>query len=399
VTGQRVPVLASTDFERELERIDTEIAEIAEGALDLPLDTERATKFVHRLNARAALTGDLAELARVQDAIAAALPHLVNPADFYYLRAGVHFKLHQLAGVRADLEASSVLRRSAQGRALQADLDFQEGRYSAARSGYESIIRDDPTWDGLARLAHLEAKLGDVETARRLYADAEDELTAKELRQFAWLELQLGLLDVNAGRYAAARAHYERSATAYSGHWMSDEHLAELCAAEGKLDEAAELYLRVVARTSRPEFQQALGELYLFMDEPARAEPWFDAALATYLASARDGGVHYYHHLADFYADVREDGAEAVSWARKDIALRDNFATQAALAWALYRDSQNGEAWALMERALASGVTDAKLFAQAASIRTALGDGATAARYAAKADAINPHHAGFHVHR
>jgi hypothetical protein len=52
-----------------------------------------------------------------------------------------------------------------------------------------------------------------------------------------------------------------------------------------------------------------------------------------------------------------------------------------------------------MERALASGVSDARIFAQAAAIRAALGDAAEAARYAARANALNPHHAGFHVHR
>jgi tetratricopeptide (TPR) repeat protein len=219
------------------------------------------------------------------------------------------------------------------------------------------------------------------------------------LRQYAWVELQLGLLALARGRHDDARVHYERSAKAYSGHWMADEHLAELAAAQGRFDEAVRLYRSVVERTARPEFQQALGEVYLFMGEPDRAEPWFEQALATYLASAHAGGVHYYHHLADFYADVREDGAEAVRWARKDIALRANFATQAALAWALYRDSQLGEAAATMDRALASGVSDARIFAQAATIREALGDREGAAQYTARADARNPHHRGFHVHR
>jgi hypothetical protein len=55
-------------------------------------------------------------------------------------------------------------------------------------------------------------------------------------------------------------------------------------------------------------------------------------ALAGYLESGRRGEVHYWHHLADYYADVGKDGSQAVVWARRDLQLRANFSTQAALA-------------------------------------------------------------------
>ena len=113
----------------------------------------------------------------------------------------------------------------------------------------------------------------------------------------------------------------------------------------------------------------------------------------------RRGGVHYYHHLTAFYADVLDDPAEAVAWARKDIALRDNFSTQAGLAWALYRNGQTAEALERMQQSLASGAEDAHLFSQAAAIWQAAREPETGARYLAMARAINPHHAGFHVHR
>ena len=68
--------------------------------------------------------------------------------------------------------------------------------------------------------------------------EAEDELTAKEMRSFAWLEWQRGAPAISRGRCEKARAHYQRAATAFSGHWQTDAHLAELFVAEGNLDEA-----------------------------------------------------------------------------------------------------------------------------------------------------------------
>ena len=52
--------------------------------------------------------------------------------------------------------------------------------------------------------------------------------------------------------------------------------------------------------------QQAFGELLMVMGQKERAQPWFDKAHAGYLEPAQRGGVHYYHHLVDFYADVRK---------------------------------------------------------------------------------------------
>ncbi|HEX8719910.1 MAG TPA: tetratricopeptide repeat protein [Pyrinomonadaceae bacterium] len=389
-----------TDFELELGRIDGALSEFhcdptAGGAFD----AERATRYVYGLYQRASLKGDLAGLERAGEAIERAVARAANPADLYFLKASLDFKLHRLPGVRRCLDASPGLRDSPQGRALRADLDFQEGRYEEARAGYEDLARDEPTWDNLARLAHLRAKLGDIAEAERLYAEAGDELTAKEMRHFCWLELQLGELDVSRGRFEEARTHYERAGRAYSGYWMVEEHAAELLGALGRVEEAAALYEKVLSRLPRPEFMQALGELYEFAGRPAEAEPWFERALGEYLDSARRGGVHYYHHLADFYSDVREDGAEAVRWARRDLELRENFSTQAALAWALYRDGQFAEARGMMKRSLASGAREARLFAKAAAVYGAAGEAAEAEKYSRMAAEINPRHGSFHVHR
>jgi tetratricopeptide (TPR) repeat protein len=207
------------------------------------------------------------------------------------------------------------------------------------------------------------------------------------------------VLKLRQGRYEDALAHYDRADRAYSGYWLVDDHKAELLGAQGKFEEAARLYEQVIARAPRPEFQQALGELYEVLGQFDRAEEWYQKALAGYLESAQRGDVHFYHHLADFYADVREDGAEAVKWARKDIALRRNFSTLAALAWALYRAGDFAAAFETMNQALASGAADAHLFFQAATIFQSAGGNGKGERYLQMAHEINPHYRSFHVHR
>jgi len=388
-----------TDFEIELERIDQAIAALGGNAFAPPINSERATKYVYLVYQRASLTGDLAAFDVAEQALKRAIAEIGPASDLYFLKANLDFKFHRLTDVKTDLDTGRDLRNTFQGRVLQADLDFQEGRYDAAQRGYEAAIKDDLTWDNLARLAYLKWKLGDAAGADELYGEAEDELTAKEMRHYAWVELQRGVLKLRRGRYEDAWAHYDRADRAYSGYWLVDDHKAECLGAQGRFAEAAALYERVIERVPRPEFQQALGELYFLLGHSDRAEAWNEKALTAYLDSTERGGVHYYHHLVDFYSDVREDGAEAVKWARRDIELRRNFSTLAALAWALYRAGEFAEALETMDQALASGATDAHLFFQAAQIHRSVGGHDTGEHYLQRAEEINPLYRSFHVHR
>jgi tetratricopeptide (TPR) repeat protein len=388
-----------TDFEVELERIDAAIAGLSKTALSLPINSEKATSFVYLLYQRASLRGLLSDFDLVESVLDETIQHLGPAGDLYLLKANLGFKFHRLGDVRRALETGRDLLASPQGRALVADLDFQEGRYDDARRGYEALMRDNLSWDNLARLAYLKWKLGDTDAAEQLYLEAEDELTAKEMRHYAWVELQRGVLDLRQGKFAETLAHYQQAERAYSGYWLVTEHKAELLGAQGNYRDAALLYEQIVATVPKPEFQQALCELYLLLDQREKAQYWQEKALAAYLESAKQGHVHYYHHLTDFFADVVEDGAEAVKWARKDIQLRDNFSTQSALAWALYRAGEFGEAVNRVNEALSSGVSEAHTFFQAGMIHRAAGNTTKAENYLHKAREINPHHESFHVHR
>ncbi|MGA3042310.1 MAG: hypothetical protein ABSF54_16125 [Bryobacteraceae bacterium] len=388
-----------TDYQKELEGTGKDIAGLRDGMGVRPCDPEKATRLAYRLYHRASLTAQFADFQAAEACIDAGIRQFGPQEDLCLLKVTLDFRFHRLDGVKRDLDMVPALRGRFEGRSILADLDFQEGRYPQARTALEDLIREDRSWDNLARLAYFTFKMGGTEEADRLYVEAEDELTAKEMRSYAWVELQRGVLRLSRGCYEDGLAHYRRAGTAYTGHWHTDEHIAEALAAQGRFDEAILLYRNVMERAPRPELQQTLGELYAFIGRTGEAQLWFEQALAGYLESAGRGDVHYYHHLTDFYADVREDGAEAVKWARMDLALRDNFATEAALAWALYRDRQFDAARDAMDRALSPGVRDARLFAQAAAIERAAGCVGDGARHLRMAEEINPRYRDFHVHR
>jgi tetratricopeptide (TPR) repeat protein len=388
-----------TDHELALAQIQKDIAEVEDGTLTPPVDIDKALKLTQRMYHRAQLTGAPADLQSAEAAIEGALREAGPLAGLYLLKANLNFKLHRLKQTEEDIAALSRFAGDPRLVVLKAGIDFQRGQYEAAKMGYLSAVEKSPTWDNLARLAYWLGKFNDADRADRLYRQAEQDISAKEMRAFAWVELQRGLLDLSRGRYDEAMAHYREAGKAYSGYWLVDEHMAELLGATRKFDAAALLYESVVARAPLPEHYQRLGDLYLFMGKPERARPWHDKALAGYLDSVARGEVNYYHHLAGFFADVRGDGAEAVKWAAKDHALRPHFATQDALAWALYRAGRFDEAREVSREALASGVKDAHLFFHAAMIHLAAGKTAEGKELLKKAGEINPGYENFHAHR
>src|SRR5262245_33321425 len=95
-----------TDFEIELAGMDSGIAELEGNALQLPVDRAKITKLAYLQYQRASLIGNLAGLAVADGTLDHAIEHLGRDGDLYFLKANIHFKLHRLADVKRDLEAS-----------------------------------------------------------------------------------------------------------------------------------------------------------------------------------------------------------------------------------------------------------------------------------------------------
>jgi tetratricopeptide (TPR) repeat protein len=388
-----------TDYQVDVATIEREIAALNNKPSRRPGDGEKTPGLVYLYYLMSSLTGNPDHFRMTGIEIDKTIRTTGPSEELYLARANLNVKRHRLQEARADLEMLPDWPERPSIRALKADIDLQAGQYEKARQAYESVIQHDRSWDNLARLAYLRSITGDISGAEALYVEAQEEITAKEMRSYAWLELQRGMLDLNHGRQEEALAHYRRADRAYSGYWLVEEYLAEALGAQRKYDDAVTVFEQVISSAPRPEVYQALGDLYVCMGKPDQAKSWHDRALEAYLESVRHGEVLYFHHLATFYADVREDGAEAIKWARKDLALRHNFATRDTLAWALYRNGQYAEALVQINEALTSGVKEARLFFHAAMIHLAAGHTVEGKRFLQLAAEINPRYDSFHVHR
>ncbi len=332
-----------------------------------------------------------------------ALPARVNPA-----------------GAAAQISVDQAAHRFEQARAGAADLVaalpgksgphkqlgdalLELGRYDEAAAAFaKARTIEGSSVDTESRAARLAMLRGQTAQARRHLQTALSlarsmSLPAPEL--ISWCFVQLGQFEFSHGNWAEAEANYKRALKAQPGSLLAQEHAAELTAARGDYTKAIAAYKAVLAVSARPEFRQALGDMYTYAKQPEQAAHWYAEALTGYMASINAGHVHYQHHLAGFYTDSQPDGAAAVRWSTKDLALRKSAAAHDAHAWALYINGQFREADVAARKAVQWGTQDAHVLYHAGLIATRTGDVARGAALLQRALRANPRYNSLHVHR
>jgi tetratricopeptide (TPR) repeat protein len=306
-----------------------------------------ATKEAFRVYRHASLTADFSDFRAAETAIDQAIGTIGPSEDLYLLKANFDFKLHRLARTKDDLEKTPDLASDPRVLALRADLAFQEGRYGEARQGYEVALRKQRTWDNLARLAYLKSRTGDVAGADALYVEAEDLILAKDMRSYAWVELQRGLLHFEAGRPQKALEHYERADRADPGSWQIEEHIAEVLHLLGRTDESVALYRKVIDQTHNPEYVSALAAILRRDDLYAEADRLFHDQMALYPEAALG------HYIRSMIAR-RQPSPDLLAMAQQNVALRPNGDAKLLLAQAYLKLNEPAKARAVIDEILAT---------------------------------------------
>lgn len=361
-----------------------------------PMDSVAQNRLSYACILAMRQTGDLDYLERATHAAQTSLeavPPAQNPGGLTAL-ALAEFESHHFR------EALDLARRTrtidpvnSGALAIMGDAELELGNYSEAAGLYTQLAAGELVPSVQARLARLAEIKGDDQKAITLLQSAAAGENAE------WYHIRVGEILFRTGQFDLARQEYESAQKLAPNHFLVQEHFAELRAAEGQYSEAIHLYEEVISRVPRPDYFQALGDLYLYLGKPAEAKPWHDKALAGYLKSIEQGNAHYLHHLAGFYSDSVENPAEAVRWACKDLEIRHSVYTHDTLAWALYKKGHFEKALDEISQALSPGTQDAHLLYHASMIFSRAGQLQRGDELLKKTMTVNPHYNSFHVHR
>ena len=250
-----------TAYQQELESINTEIDRLNKKLAVKP-NQKDALRLVYHLYRYASLTSDFTDFKKTETALQNTLNQYGSSLQLLLFRANLNLKLHRLPAAKADVVEIAKYGGSTQTEILKADIALQQGQYQIAGQAYSAMSAENPSWDNLARLAYFKMHTGEAEKADQLYEQAQNTLSVKQMRHYAWLELQRGIIDLEQKRYQQALDHYQRAEQAFSGYWLIREHIAEVYTLLDRQDEAIALYKKIIEQTRNPEFVSALAELY-----------------------------------------------------------------------------------------------------------------------------------------
>lgn len=336
-----------TDYQRELNQIESDLAALPSKVAE-PERTLRRTGLVYR---RASLTADFAGFRAAERAIETAFATVGPTPDLLLLRANFNFKLHRISAAEDDLQ---LLDEQMPGvTSLRADIAFQRGQYDGARKGYSRAIDRQGKWDDIARMAYLQSRTGDYAAAEKSYAVAQEQISAKEMRSYAWVELQRGILDLERKHPQQALAHYRRAERAYSGYWLIDEHIAEALDLTGHTKEAVALYQKIIRDTHNPEYVNALARI---VERTNRA-----AAAAMYAEADRLNAARFALYPEAAIGHVIRDAlnrehprADLLQLAMHNYELRPNGESRLLLARAYLRANDRATAKRLLDQIAAT---------------------------------------------
>jgi tetratricopeptide (TPR) repeat protein len=314
---------------------------------------------------------------------AAACLESIAPNEPAALLLGGHV-LHQMHRFK---EAEAIARRLVASReyvldfGLLGDVLMEQGRVSEAAEAYQKMIDLKPFYQSYTRAAHLRWLKGNLAGAIGMMHAAVKAASPRDPESAAWAYSRLALYELQRGRIADAERMADASLALVPDYAAALLAKGRVQIAQTKYGAAATTLQHAARVNPLPEYQWILADTLRQLNRTDEA-----AALEAQLL--RDGAAGDPRTLALYLSTRREDAATAVDLARREMDTRADVFTIDALAWALASAGQIREASALMDRALAEGTEDGRLFLHAAAIAAADRRPADAVRWARQAHTL-----------
>lgn len=307
--------------------------------------------------------------------------------------AYVLYSLHDFAGAaRESRRAIALDPRDSNSYGVLGDTQLEIGQYDAAAKTYAQMAATKHDLYSYSRRSGLETIRGHNSAAltdltRAIAIGRRDEAPAEAI---AWAETRLAEDYFLLGKFDEAAAQDHAALATDPGYYRALASLAQVRAAQGRLEEASDLYRGAIAVIPLPEYAAALSDVYAKMGRQQDAQRQRD--LVEFIARLNAiNRVLYNRVLVDYYADHDLEHQQAIGLAGREFAIRQDIYGHDALAWTLYRGGKADEALPHIVAALRFQTTDARLYFHAGMIYLALGRNDLARAALARALAINPH--------
>jgi tetratricopeptide (TPR) repeat protein len=245
------------------------------------------------------------------------------------------------------------------------------GRYHAAFTTFDTMASIQPSLSSYARISHARQLLGDVPgaiAAMKLAVDAAD----GQGEAAAWTHVQLGLIYLSVGRFAAAATEDRQALWIFPDYAYALDALARAEAGLGHYRTAIGFEQQAVNRIPLPQYVSTLGDLYGATGHRNLAKKQYEliGVIQRLLVA---NGVKTDLETALFNVDHGISLHASLALARLAQRERPSIDGDDVLAWALERTGHCGESLRYSKRAVRLGTLDALKFFHRGMIEGCLG--------------------------
>ena len=297
------------------------------------------------------------------------------------LRGHVLNSFHRFAEAEAIAEELVKQRTLAFDYGLLGDALMEQGRLAEAIAAYQRMVDLRPDLQSYSRVAYMRWVKGDLDGAIDVARLAARAASSLDRESGSWSLTRLAFYYFQTGSLADAETACD-SALRFSPDYPAALLLrSRMLLNANRIAEAVAPVQRAAKIDPLPEFQWALADT---LRTAGRA----DEAVNVEANLMQTGAQSDPRTLALFLATRGEQTELAVELAKRELQNRRDIFTYDALAWTLAAAGRLEEAWSHMERALAEGTMDARLFTHAGVIAARLGRATEAESWLAKAHSL-----------
>ena len=291
---------------------------------------------------------------------------------------------HAMQNLHRFREAETVARELVEIRGLSQDYGLlgdallEQGRLREAAQSYQKMVDLKPDPHGYIRAAHVRWLKGDLPGAIEIMGMAAG---AGNPDASAWAYSRLALYHLQAGAMGEALRACDMAVTFREDYAPALLARGRILLAKDEVDKAIEALSRAAKLNPLPEYQWPLAEAL-------RSAGQADKAEVVEKQLKQRGAGHDPRTLSLYLSTRGENPQTAMRLARAELETREDVFTLDALAWSLRAAGRMKEARSTMERALAEGTEDARLFLHAGLIARAAGEDGEAMKWLRKARSI-----------
>jgi tetratricopeptide (TPR) repeat protein len=295
---------------------------------------------------------------------------------------------HVLQNLHRFKESETLARRLVQERGLSFDYGLlgdalmEQGKLKAAVEAYERMMNLKPDLHAYARAAHMRWLKGDLAGAIQAMQLAVAATSPLNAESAAWTNTRLAFYQFQAGRFDEVEQRCALALSLQSNYPPALLLEGRMLLAKGEFRKAVDALQNAARLNPLPEYQWTLAEALRAADREKEA-----SRIETQLRKHGANGDP--RTLALFLSTRHESPEAALQLAQAELDSRSDVFTHDALAWSLAAAGKLNEAHSEMQRALAEGTEDGRLFFHAAVIASKTGHAADADRWLRKANELS----------